>query len=480
VQALIVVTEAQAWALDHWRKGDNMGNFALPAANFLREMNNMLYRERESAKRHDEAMGSIGLRTATFKYQMEQDRQARQERQAARKLNQENIEFQQKLQVENAQRQQALFEDQRAMNQIKVEQAKQLVTPTDFRAYDVIPKGHIAWNNPEFVADLEEKTGGKFNRASGMFMANGENKKIRPLDIKRFLPIMVGNADILKGDSIQDNLLRAHDLRGQIQEIDAEITKLSGGSGGDPRRAVLITKKKRERTQVMEAVKRATSRLQPESMLETYGNNRKRFARLAQYATGLGLTGEAAKFQTQSNQNMKMELELLGNMTAQKTGNNADRLLPWVKHMDARYGKMDSTGNIIITPGLQSEHAWATNRFRQLVVNAGGANISPDAKMLAENRAYNEGKARKQQAINTISVVLNFRKKQIRQLDDTQIKEIVTQLQKFDNQFPDLKPAQFRAIMSDRDTREGTAKDIYSNFAANYFSVSEIEDVIGK
>jgi hypothetical protein len=244
---------------------------ALPAANFLREINNMLYRERQDARRHDQAMGNIGLRTATFKYNMEQDRQNRQERQEVRQYQRQQAEENMKLRQAEAARAEEAHERNLQLTQAEAERQKQLLTPTDFRAYDVVPKEHVAWQDPEFVADMEAKTGGKFNPTSGMFMAKGKNKQFRPLDIKKFLPIMVGNADMKKGDSIQDNLISLHKRAKLIKSIDADIKKASGASGADPRRAIEITKLKQQRARVVERAKINESRLTPTGMLETYG-----------------------------------------------------------------------------------------------------------------------------------------------------------------------------------------------------------------
>jgi len=208
-----------------------MGTMA-PAANFLHELNNMLYRERQSAKEHDRAMGDLGLRTATFKYQMEQDMLARKDRQAARAFQQKMQENQMKLQQAEAARQQELFKNQIVSERVRAEKAKKLITPVEFNLYNPISRTHPAWQDERFIKKIEDVTGGKFNRTSGFILnRDGSTKKMRPMDMQMYLPGLLGLADTYK-DTYSDKMIKLQDLQKQYNAVEENIAVWSGHPGG--------------------------------------------------------------------------------------------------------------------------------------------------------------------------------------------------------------------------------------------------------
>jgi hypothetical protein len=294
-----------------------MGNFALPAANFLREMNNMLYRERESAKRHDEAMGNIGLRTATFKYQMEQDRQARQDRQAARQLQQKNLKFQQQLQTDAAARAQAMHKAQIEDINYKLEEERKLRTPAPFSAYNLIPKTDPLWQNEEFVADMERQFSGKLNKESGGFIGDkGKDMLYAPIKLKDKAPAIIGVARMYK-DGLSDTLMNIQDMGSKIADLDTKY------KNADPRNKHRKTQLANERSALIKQQSDLQKTLTPTNILGHYRKEKDDFNRLALWASGKGLKELEGRFRTQADQNAKLEIETVSKILAKQRGGEA-------------------------------------------------------------------------------------------------------------------------------------------------------------
>jgi hypothetical protein len=329
--------------------------FTLPAANFLREINNMLYRERESARRHDEAMGSIGLRTANFKYQMEQDRLARQDREAARKIQQENVDRQYKLQQE----QNARAEAQHKANMEKVgyalEEERKLRTPAPFSAYNIVPKNDPLWKNPEFKSRIEAEFGGTLNKGSGGIIGqDGKDKKYKPIDLRDRAPMIVGMMKEYKND-LSDTLINLNTMNSDISSIDTEISQ-AAKNDKDKANLQRLTA---ERSQMIKQRDKVQRTLTPTNILSHYRKEKDDFNRLAMWAQSKGLKDHATRWRQFASDNAKLELETVSKILVNKSGGEAQ--------LKMAYDPQDTSFRVYAAVTKNGVHAAPVVNGRQLV-----------------------------------------------------------------------------------------------------------------